>query len=86
MRILAVADRPARDYFATTLFAPTEAVAGACTARGTIYTAAIAAGLMVHQFCRWLRGQPVECDLTLNLLASELVANGSDGWQGKTRA
>jgi sulfur carrier protein ThiS adenylyltransferase len=35
--------------------------------------AAIAAGLMVHQFCRWLRRQPVDADAAFNLLAGELV-------------
>jgi sulfur carrier protein ThiS adenylyltransferase len=45
-----------------------------CTTRGVIYTAAIAAGLMVHQFARWLRGLPVDPDLFINLLASELIA------------
>ena len=33
-----------------------------------------AAGLMVHQFTRWLRGAPVDADVTLNLLATELIA------------
>ena len=73
MRILSATDRKGSDYYAATLFEPTDAVAGACTARGTIYTAVIAAGLMVHQFCRWLRDQPVERDVALNLLASDLV-------------
>ena len=45
----------------------------ACTAKSTIYTANIAAGLMLHQFTRWLRGLPVERDLMLNLLAGELA-------------
>jgi hypothetical protein len=29
---------------------------------------------MLHQFTRWLRGQPIDADLSLNLLASELAA------------
>jgi sulfur carrier protein ThiS adenylyltransferase len=56
-----------------TLFAGSEAQAGRCTARSTIYAASIGAGLMVHQFVRWLRGQPTDQDLSLNLLASELM-------------
>jgi len=75
MRILAVADRPGRDYYPTTLFAAAEAQSGSCTSRGAIYTATIAAGLMVHQFVRWLRGLPVERDLALNLLAAELTVS-----------
>jgi sulfur carrier protein ThiS adenylyltransferase len=86
MRILSAADRRGRDHFSSTLFESIEAVPGACTARGTIYTAAIAAGLMVHQFGRWLRGQPVDPDLTLNLLASELVAHGSSNWNAESCA
>jgi hypothetical protein len=42
----------------------------------TFDTAEIAAGLMVHQFIRWLRGQRVDADISLNLLASELVVSG----------
>lgn len=75
IRVLAV-DRPASDdYYATTLFAAEEAYADSCTARSTIYTASIAAGLMVGQFAKWLRAIPVDADLTLNLLAAELTAS-----------
>ena len=73
LRILTVADELGRGHYPTTLFEPSEAQAGQCTARSTIYTANIAAGLMLHQFTRWLRGLPVERDLTLNLLAGELT-------------
>ena len=55
----------------TALFAQAEAQAGRCTARSTIYAASIAAGLMVHQFTRWLRGLAVDRDTCLNLLAGE---------------
>jgi molybdopterin-synthase adenylyltransferase len=74
MRILTVAEDQGRSHYPTTLFQQAEAQTGACTARGVIYTAGIAAGLMLHQFCRWLRGQAIDCDLSMNLLASELVA------------
>lgn len=71
MRILTASDEHGRAHYPTTLFQQAEAQAGACTARGTIYTAAIAAGLMVHQFGRWLRNLPLDADLSVNLLASE---------------
>ena len=73
LRILSAADPRSRDHYPTTLFEQSEAQTGACTARSTIYTANIAAGLMLHQFTRWLRGLPVERELTLNLLAGELA-------------
>jgi len=38
-----------------------------------IITAAIAAGLMLHQFTRWLRNIPLENDSLLNLLVFELT-------------
>jgi len=72
IRVLAVADDIGRDHYPTTLFRQSEAQPGRCTAHGTIYTANIAAGFMVHQFTRWLRGQPVDRDISINLLASEL--------------
>ena len=68
IRVLAVADNIGRDHYPTTLFAQSEAQPGRCTARSTIYAATIAAGLMVHQFTRWLRGMPVDRDTSLNLL------------------
>ena len=73
IRILVSADEASRRYYPTTLFAATEAEQGRCTARSTIYTANVAAGLMVHQFVRWLRRQPVDADTTLNLMAGEMV-------------
>ena len=74
MRILTVAGEQGRAHYPTTLFLQAEAQTGACTSRGVIYTAAIAAGLMLHQFTRWLRDLPIDADLSLNLLASELAA------------
>jgi molybdopterin-synthase adenylyltransferase len=71
IRILAVADSVGRDHYPTTLFAQAEAQSGRCTARSTIYAAAIAAGMMVHQFSRWLRSIPLDRDTSLNLLAGE---------------
>ena len=73
IRVLAVAEESGRDYYPTTLFPQSEAQPGRCTAHGTIYTGSVAAGLMLHQFARWLRGQAIDRDVSLNLLASELV-------------
>lgn len=72
IRVLSVTEAIGRDHYPTSLFTAVEAQPGRCTARSTIYTANVAAGLMLHQFTRWLRGLPVDSDLTLNLLASEL--------------
>jgi sulfur carrier protein ThiS adenylyltransferase len=73
IRVLVVADEFGRAYYPTTLFPQAEAQPERCTAHGTVYSANVAAGLMLHQLARWLRGQPVDLDLSLNLLASELV-------------
>ncbi len=73
MRVLTVVNAYGRSHYPTTLFDAREAQEGECTSRGVIYTAAIAAGLMLQQFTRWLRGIPTECDLSLNLLSSELT-------------
>lgn len=61
------------DRYANTLFDQSEAVQGSCTAKSTIFTANIAAGLMVQQYSRYLRGMPIEEDMVLNLLSSELT-------------
>jgi molybdopterin/thiamine biosynthesis adenylyltransferase len=70
-RVLVVADEQGRDHYLDTLFPQSDAQRGSCTARSTIYAASITAGLMVHQFTRWLRQLPVDVDFSLNLLASE---------------
>jgi molybdopterin-synthase adenylyltransferase len=72
IRVLASALPALAQRYPLTLFGDAEAFAGSCTARTTIYTASIAAGLMIGQFTRWLRGLPVEADLLLNLLSAEL--------------
>lgn len=73
IRVLAAADPGTDSYYPTTLFAPEQAFVGSCTAKSTVYTAAVAAGLMLGQFTKWLRGLGVERDLMLNLLAGEWV-------------
>jgi sulfur carrier protein ThiS adenylyltransferase len=73
IRVLSVGCDESREYYPSTLFPQAEAMTGRCTARGVIYTAAIAAGLMTGQFTRWLRGLPTDRDLSLNLLASEMT-------------
>jgi sulfur carrier protein ThiS adenylyltransferase len=71
IRVLASADHPTSEHYQSTLFDSSEAQQGTCTSRSTIYTASIAAGLMVRQFTRWLRGIPIDADTTVSLLASE---------------
>ncbi|QDT93582.1 HesA/MoeB/ThiF family protein [Gimesia algae] len=74
IRVLSVA-APHNDnnYYESTLFHQSEAQTGRCTAQSTIYTANIAAGLILHQFTRWRRMLPLDRDITLSLLASELI-------------
>lgn len=73
IRVLA-SDFPAGDVqYPRSLFPSAEAFAGRCTSKSTVYAATVAAGLMIGQFARWLRGLPIVRDQTLNLLASELT-------------
>jgi hypothetical protein len=71
IRVLCASESSAREYYGSTLFQQWEAQAGHCTSRSTIYAASIAAGLMVHQFTRWLRELPLDVDATLDLLAGD---------------
>ena len=72
LRILTACDFASRKHYPTTLFHSDEAFEGPCTAKTTIYCANIAAGLMIAQFTKYLRQLPIDCDIQLNLLASEL--------------
>jgi hypothetical protein len=73
LRILTACDYESRQNYPTTLFRAEEAFAGPCTAKTTIYCANIAAGLMVAQFTKYLRQLPVDSDIQMNLLASEMT-------------
>ena len=72
LRVLTACDAPSRSHYPSTLFRTEEAFVGACTAKTTIYCANIAAGMMVSQFTKHLRQLPIDADLQVNLLASEL--------------
>jgi len=71
IRVLCAADQSGREHYGSTLFPQSEAQTGHCTSRSTIYAASIAAGLMAHQFTRWLRELPQDVDTTLDLLAAD---------------
>ena len=82
LRVITACDAKSRKYYPSTLFAAEEAFRGACTAKTTIYCANITAGFMVAQFTKYLRQLPVDTDIQLNILASELSVsdkeNGGD--------
>jgi sulfur carrier protein ThiS adenylyltransferase len=75
LRILTACDFESRKHYPTTLFNAEEAFVGPCTAKTTIYCANIAAGFMLAQFTKYLRLLPIDPDIQLNLLASELSVN-----------
>lgn len=75
-RILTVepADRFTAHY-RSTLHTDQEAIQESCTAKSTCYCANIAAGFMVGQFTKWLRGMPLETpELIINILSGEMFA------------
>ncbi len=61
----------AREAYQKTLFAQEEAYQGACTTVSLNYTAAIAAGLEISQYARWVRGMPLT-HTKLNILSGEM--------------
>ncbi len=73
IRVLAAAGKSDMSRYEATLFTPSEAQQGTCTSKSTIYTASIAAGLMVHQLTRWLREIPIDRDSIVNLLSAEMT-------------
>jgi len=72
LRIITAYDEKSREYYPQTLFTAEQAHAGPCTAKTTIYCANIAAGFMLAQFTKYLRLLPVDPDIQVNLLASEI--------------
>lgn len=78
LRVITACDEQSRQHYPQTLFAAQEAHAGLCTARSTIYCANIAAGFMLAQFTKYLRLMPVDPDIQINLLASEINVGDLD--------
>lgn len=72
LRVVTACDAESREYYPQTLFTAEQAHAGPCTAKTTIYCANIAAGFMLAQFTKYLRLLPVDPDIQVNLLASEI--------------
>lgn len=61
-----------REAYDKTLFPKSEASQAPCGARATIYTGSVCAGLMLHQFTRWLRGIDLDNRMCLSLLEGEM--------------
>ena len=76
LRILTACDAKSREHYPATLFNAEEAFVGPCTAKTTIYCANIAAGLMLAQFTKYLRQLPIDPDVQLNVLTSEINVGG----------
>jgi len=72
LRVITACDEKSREYYPETLFTAEQAHTGPCTAKTTIYCANIAAGFMLSQFTKYLRLLPVDPDIQVNLLASEI--------------
>ena len=60
-----------------TLFPQEEAHQEGCTTKSTLYCASIAAGHMVAQYTKWLRGMDVRLSLSGNILAGLTVSKTS---------
>lgn len=75
MRILTFWDHESYDAYTKTLFGSEEAFRESCTSKSTIYCANVAAGMMVGQFTKHLRGFPLTRDFELNILSLELCEN-----------
>ena len=74
--VVAGSDKGSKVYYPTTLFSEAEAFPQACTAKTTIYTANIAAGLVCCEYAKWLRDMPFDYDMMLNMLSNELIDYG----------
>lgn len=63
---------PKRDaWYTKTLYSDTEAVAERCTAKATVYTATLAAGMVVKTIKNFITGEDYPKDISWNIKASE---------------
>jgi len=75
LRVITAFDEKSSRYYPSTIFKQSEAYAAPCTSKTTIYCANIAAGFMVSQFVKWLRGCDIYHDFDVNILTNEIEIN-----------
>lgn len=59
--------------YSNTFFGSAEAFGGGCTTKSTIYSASLAAALMVGEISKFIRGVSQNIDMTMDILSSDLV-------------
>jgi hypothetical protein len=72
-RVLIAYDAVSRAYYPTTFVAQEDVFQGGCTRRSTCYCAAIAGGLLIAQFAKWMRGLAFQYDYSFNIQTSEIM-------------
>jgi sulfur carrier protein ThiS adenylyltransferase len=72
VRAVVAADSRTRQHYSNALSQKADAETEEA-ANSTIYAAALAAALLVHQFTRYLRGLPLEADTIFNFTTSQLT-------------
>ena len=70
MRILTVHDPESAKTYPKTLEGTFKEAP--CTAKSTIYCANVAAGVMIQQFTKWLRGMEIDKDIRFSLIGSTI--------------
>lgn len=74
LRILCAFDKSSIDFYAETIFAPSEAYQASCTAKTTYYGSNVIAGIMVGQMAKWLRDIPLEADIQFDMMNNHFEA------------
>ena len=72
LRVLSVFNLDSQNHYRTTLFSSEDAYRGSCTAKTTIYSSNVAAGIMTGTMAKWLRELPIDKDVQYNLLTNEI--------------
>jgi len=82
LQVMAVYSDETQEYYKDNFFTDEEAFEGRCTARSTIFCANLAAGVMVSTFTKWLRGIPMDKDVTWNIMGNNFkaVEGGDNAW------
>jgi len=70
MRILCVFDPESASTYLQTLEGPFREAP--CTAKSTIYCANVAAGMMIQQFTKWLRGMVLDKDIRFSMIGNSI--------------
>lgn len=74
-KVLTCTKRTADRYRELTSYSDDQAIPGRCTSEGCVFTASVNAGMLVNEFCKFLRGEPTVEQSTFAMADNSMITH-----------